>query len=673
MARSTHLNIALVGPNGSGKTSLLESMAFVTEATTRKGRVGDGNTVGDNATEARDRNMSTEVSAATLAHDGCKITVLDCPGSAELGQEARNVLPGVDLAIVVVEPVVERMIAAGPVLHFLDAIAVPHMVFVNKMDRSEQRYRDLLDALREVSSRPVVPHHYAIGRGDDLVGYIDLVTEQAYHYNPGAPSDAIELPPDHQDREQAARAEMLETLADFDDDLLEMLLEDQEPPAEQILKNMQKTLGADQVVPVYMGVAEKDMGVRRLMDVISAEAPVPGKTAERLGIGAEGPALVQILKTYHQPHSGKLSLARVWRGEVTDGMTLGGMRVSGLFELLGGQTTPVSSAPAGAVVGLGRLEDAQTGQCLANGSGDATDGPAAPEVAKPMFAFAIQPKNRSDEVKLSAALAKLREEDPSLVVEQNPELHETLIWGQGEVHLGITLARLANKHKVEVDVAPPQTPYRETIKKPGHGHGRHKKQSGGHGQFGDVKIDIKPLARGEGFVFTNKIVGGAVPKQYIPAVETGAREFMARGPLGFPVVDVAVTLVDGQFHSVDSSEMAFKTAAALALREGLPGCKPVLLEPVLNVRIAVPSAYTSKVLSLITTKRGQVLGYDAKPGWHGWDQVEANLPQAEMHDLIINLRSLSQGVGFFEWDYDHMQEMPQKEAQAVVAQRQAAE
>jgi elongation factor G len=662
-------NVALVGPNGTGKTTLLESLLFVTGRINRKGKAGEGNTVGDASTEARERQMSTEVNAATTAYDGTTLTILDCPGSIEFAQEARNALLGADAAVVVVEPVLERMITVSPLLKFLDAHQIPHLIFINKMDRSEVRYRDLLQALRDLSDRPVIPHQYAIGRGDELLGYIDLVTEQAYTYNASAPSDRIDLPEEYREREQAARTEMLETLADFDDDLMEMLLDEREPPADDIMRHLRNSLGADQIVPVFMGVAERDMGVRRLLEALLKETPEPGVTAARVGVDPTGPTLVQVLKTYHLPHSGKLSLARVWAGEVKDVMTLGGMRVGGVYRMFGAQHENVGTASAGEIVGLGRLDDARTGQTLTNGAGAAPELPVAESTA-PMYAFAVHADNRNDEVKLSGAIAKLIDEDPSLRFEQDPELQESVLWGQGEMHLRVAMDRLRSKYNIGVHGRPPQTPYRETIRKSTQSHGRHKKQSGGHGQFGDVKLEIRPRSRGEGFEFVDKIVGGAVPRQYIPAVEAGAKDYLRRGPLGFPVVDVSVTLYDGQFHSVDSSELAFKMATALALKEGLTKCEPVLLEPILAVDISVPSEVTSKALQLVTQKRGQILGYDAKDGWSGWDQISAHIPQAEMHDLIVNLRSLSQGIAFFSWTYDHLNPVPDKHAESVVAHRQ---
>jgi elongation factor G len=663
-------NVAIVGPNGTGKTTLLESLLFVAGAIPRKGKAGEGNTVGDASPEARERQMSTEVNAATIEHEGIVLTFLDCPGTIDFAQEVRNVLLGVDAAVVVVEPVLERMITVSPLLKFLDAHQIPHLIFINKMDRSEVAYRDLLQSLRDLSDRPVIPHQYAIGRADTLVGYIDLVTEEAHSYNDGAPSALIALPEEYREREQAARTEMLETLADFDDDLMEMLLEEQEPPAEDILRHMQKTLGADQVVPVFMGVADRDMGVRRLLEALVRETPPPAVTAARVGVDPSGDTLVQVLKNYHLPHAGKLCLARVWAGEVKDGMTLAGMRVGGVYRMFGGQHNNVPSAGAGEIIGLGRLEEAKTGQTLGNGAGPAPVELPVAEPLPPMYAFALRAENRNDEVKLSGAIGKLVDEDPSLRFEQDPELQQSLLWGQGEMHLRVALDRMRTKYHIAVEGRPPHTAYRETIRRSAQSHGRHKKQSGGHGQFGDVKIEIRPRQRGEGFEFVDKIVGGAVPRQYIPAVEAGAREFLHRGPLGFPVVDVSVTLFDGQFHSVDSSEIAFRMATALALRDGLKSCEPVLLEPILAVEISVPTEYTSRALQLVSQKRGQILGYDTKDGWSGWDLISAHIPQAEIHDLIVSLRSLSQGVAFFDWRYDHLNPVPEKLAETVVAHRQ---
>jgi elongation factor G len=320
----------------------------------------------------------------------------------------------------------------------------------------------------------------------------------------------------------------------------------------------------------------------------------------------------------------------------------------------------------GDIVALGRLEGLGTGVTLSNGTNNAIELPGA-EAIPPVYALAIAPENRQDEVKLSQALSKLLEEDPSLHWEQHGDTHEVILWGQGEIHLQVALDRLRRKYNLPMSTHLPQVPYKETIRSSTNVHGRYKHQSGGHGAFGDVYLDIKPLARGEGFYFHETIVGGVVPKQYIPGVETGVREYLAHGPLGFPVVDVDVTLTDGSHHSVDSSEQAFKQAARIAMTEGMNKCNPVLLEPVLSITVSVPTEFTSRALQLVSGRRGQILGYESVDSWKAWDNVSAYLPQAEMHDFIIELRSLTMGVGFFNWQYDHLQEVPDRLVNNILA------
>jgi elongation factor G len=332
---------------------------------------------------------------------------------------------------------------------------------------------------------------------------------------------------------------------------------------------------------------------------------------------------------------------------------------------MGAQQTKVDAAGAGDVVGIGRLDKVATGDTLTLEGANAAALPRAPSVP-PVYAFAVRAEKREDEVKVSGALSKLQQEDPSVALEHNQDTHEAVLWGQGEMHLKVSLDRLKNKYGLSLTTARPHVAYKEAIRKPTQQHARHKKQSGGHGQFGDVVVDIKPLPRGGGFEFHNAVVGGSVPRQYVPAVEAGVREYLPHGPLGFPVVDVSVTLLDGKYHAVDSSEMAFKTAGRMAMQEGMPNCNPVLLEPIYHVAISVPNSFTANVQRLITGRRGQVLGYEPKPGWHGWDEVGAQLPQAEMHDMIIELRSLTLGVGSYEFKFDHLQELSGRLADEVV-------
>jgi elongation factor G len=665
--KSGSRNVAIVGPYLSGKTTLLESLLFVTGAISRKGSVKDSNTVGDSAAESRDRHMSVEVSAASTEYNGIRFTFIDCPGSVEFAQETYNALMGVDAAIVVCEPIRDRVLTLAPLFKFLDDWEIPHLVFVNKMDRANIHVLETLHALKAVSSRPLVAHQYPIMNGEQLTGFIDMVSEQAYQYHPGAPADPIPFPESLKEEEHTARAEMLEALANFDDHLLEELLEDIEPPQEEILKDLKMELGADLVVPVFFGVAEQDYGVRPLLEALLREAPEPETTAERRLKNLKGDTpLAQVLKTYYTPQGGKLSLVRVWRGKLTDGIVLNGIRTGGIYRLMGQQQQSVNQVSAGEIVALSRLEGIKTGDTISIDQQSAIKLPKAVEL-EPVYALAITPEKRNDEVKLSSAITKLLEEDCSLAWEQHGDTHEVILWGQGEIHLQVALDRLRRKYNLPMTTHLPQVPYKETIRKTvASVHGRYKHQSGGHGQFGDVFLDIKPLPRGTGFNFNETIVGGVVPKQYIPGVEMGVREFLTHGPLGFPLVDLAVTLTNGSYHNVDSSEQAFKQAARLAMQTGIPQAEPTLLEPILRVEVTTPSEFTSKVLQLLSGRRGQILGYEGRNDWQGWDNVSAYLPQAEMQNFIVELRSLTLGVGSFHWEYDHLQEVPEKLAERVI-------
>ena len=653
-------NVAIVGPYGSGKTTLLESILLVTGTTTRKGSIKDGNTVSDSSPEAKERQMSVEVSAATTTYQDMQFTWLDCPGSIEFAEETYNALVGAGAAVIVCEAAVDRVLTLTPLLKFLDDWEIPHLVFINKMDRTKNDFADVLQALKSVSSRPLVPQQYPICQGESLVGFIDLVTEQAYQYHAGSPADPIPLPGDLRDEEQVTRQEMLETLADFDDHLLEELMEEIEPPREEIVQDLKQELGADLIVPVFFGVAEQDYGVRPLLDALVKEAPAPALTAERRGLTPSDASetIVQVLKTYFTQQGGRLSLARIWQGTLTEGMALNGIRPGGIYRLLGQQQQPLQVAVEGEIVAIGRLEGIPTGETLSTGKMPKPLPKVEP--LEPVYGLAIAPANRKDEVKLSAALGKLVEEDPSLRWEQQADTKEVILWGQGEIHLQVAIARLNRKYGLPMITQLPQIPYKETIRQSTKIHGRYKHQTGGHGAFGDVYLEIKPVERGSGFAFHETIVGGVVPKQYIPGVETGVREFLTQGPLGFPVVDIQVTLTDGSYHNVDSSEQAFKQAARIAMTEGMSKCEPILLEPILSVLVSAPSEFTSRVLPLISGRRGQILGYEPRADWKGWDQITAYLPQAEMHNFIVELRSLTLGVGNFTWQYEHLQEVPEK-------------
>jgi len=661
---------ALIGPYLSGKTTLLEALLHAAGGTSRRGSVRDGNSVGDHTPEARARQMSTETNVASANFLGDPWTILDCPGSVELLYEAQGALLASDVAVVVVEPEAERALTISPLLRFLDRHKIPHMIFINKMDTANARVRDVLAALQSVSERPLVLRQVPLrGPDSEITGYVDLVSERAYRYRPGQPSDLIQLPDNFWDEERSTRTNLIEKLADFDDALLEQLLEDIEPPKEEIYRHLTRTLSEVQVMPVFVGSALADWGVRRLWKALRHETPSPQVTAERFGVATEGEPLAQVIKTYNLPHTGKLSLARVWRGTISEGMVLNGTRVAGLLRLTGAQQEKIPSVHAGEIVGLTRMEDIQTGAVLTP-SGKAEPF-VRPERPQPVFGLAIHSERRQDDVKLTGAIGRLIEEDPTIELEQNADTQEMVLWGQGDIHLQIALDRLRNRNNLAVSGKPAATPYKESIRHGAQQHSRFKRQSGGHGQFADVTVEVKSLPRGSGFTFTDSVVGGAIPRNYIPAVEEGVVEALRRGPLGFPVIDVAVNLITGQFHSVDSSDQAFHTAGRQAVQEALPKCEPILLEPIDLVEISVPNAFTARVQRLVSGRRGQILGYDAKPDWPGWDVVSAHMPQSELHDLIVELRSLTLGVGSFAHHFDHMQEMTGRPMEKVLAMRSA--
>lgn len=664
--------IAIVGPYGSGKTSLLESLLHATGATTRKGAVSAGNTVGDSSAEARARQMSTEPNAAVIQWLGDSYAFVDCPGSIEFLADTQNALAACDAAIVVTEPDPLKALMLQPYLKALEAAGVPRMIFVNKIDKAKCRIRDLLESLQPMSAAPLVLRQVPIRDDGQVTGFVDLATERAYHYRDHAPSEAIALPEDLAEREKQARYQMLEQLADHDDHLMEELLSDIEPPTDEVFADLVKETGAGQIVPVLMGSAEHDNGIRRLLKALRHDVPDVKATAARLGVSGQDAAYV--LKTAHSPQ-GKLSLVRVLAGTIKDGATVvrgdgADARIGGVFTPFGDKMTKTGFGAAGDLVALGRLDPVQTGDTLSTVKSDFAVPRTAP--AEPVHALAIQVADRKDEVKLTSALHKLAEEDPSLSVRHDAETHELVLSGQGEIHLKVAMDRLASKFGLKVTSRPPRVPYRETIRKATIQHARHKKQSGGHGQFADITVDIRPLSRGEGFQFEDKVTGGAVPRQYIPSVERGAREALEKGALGFPVVDVAVALTDGKYHDVDSSNEAFIIAARQALHEALPNCAPVLLEPVMAVEIAVPSGATAAVNGMVSSRRGHILGFDAREGWSGWDVVRAEIPQSELQSLIVELRSATQGVGGYTARFDHLAELTGRPAETALAQMRAA-
>jgi len=666
-----------VGPFQSGKTTLLEAILARTGAIQRQGTVDAGTTVGDSSKEARHHKMSVELTVATTAFMGDSYTFLDCPGSVEFAHDMRAVLPAIDAAVVVCEADERKAAQLQLILRELEDAKIPRFLFLNKIDKIDKDMRECLKLLQPASRAPLLMRQIPIFKNEIITGFIDLALERAYVYREHAPSEVITLDGDALTSQKDARFTMLETLADHDDELMEQLLADIPPPRDRVFDDLAKELRDGVACPVLMGVATRTNGILRLLKALRHEAPGVAATAKRLGVKANGEAVGAVLKTFHTTHGGKLSVARVLNGQIGDGVTLSSPteeagRVSGVSKLLGQSTEKRGPAGAGETVAFGKLEKAETGDTLSSGK---QPHPAVAAV-KPypgVLAIAISAKERKDDVKLGLALTKLIEEDPSLTVINNPEAQEMVIWGQGEMHLRVATERLAERFGIAIERRRPTVGYRETIKRPIQQRGRHKKQSGGHGQFGDVVLDIKPLPRNSGFVFEDKITGGVVPRNYIPSVEEGIIDAMKHGPLGFPVVDIAVALVDGSYHAVDSSDMAFRIAGRVGITEALPQCQPVLLEPIHMVEIACPSDTSTKINAILSGRRGQILGFDTREGWEGWDMVRAMMPETEIGDLIIEVRSATAGVGSFTFKFDHMAELTGKPAEQIVAAKRAAE
>jgi elongation factor G len=669
--------IALVGPYLSGKTTLLEAILARTGAIGRQGSMAAANTVGDASAEARHHGMSVELNAATVDFLGDSFTFLDCPGSIEFQADAANALTACDAAVVVCEPDEKKVPALQLILKQLEDRGIPRFLFLNKIDSFEAQVRDILPILQPASSKPLVLRQIPIWENGVASGFIDLALERAFVYRAQANAEVIEIPVGVKERESEARFKMLEQLADYDDELMEQLLSDVQPTREKVFGDLVKEVQEGLIVPVLLGSAENGNGILRLLKALRHEAPFVERTAKRLKL-ENAKSAGQVLKTMYTAHGGKISLVRVLAGEFGEGTIAQGARAeeraASAFSLLGQEAKKRGPGKPGDTLALGRLEKILTGETISADKGGITQV-KAPEPPEAVFGVAIGVKDRKDEVKLTGALGRLMEEDPSLKLQHAKDTHQMVLWGQGEMHLRVALERLKRKYGVEAESKPRQVPYKETIRRPVEIRGRHKKQSGGHGQFGDVVLDIKPLPRGTGFQFAEKITGGVVPRQFIPSVEIGVSDYLQRGPLGgFPVVDVSVTLIDGSYHSVDSSDMAFRQAGRIGMAEGMPKCSPVLLEPIMEVEIAIPNEATARINGMIPQRRGQILGFDAREGWPGWDVVRAQIPESEMGDLIVELRSATAGVGTFSAKFHHLAELTGRLADNVLAaHKEAAE
>jgi elongation factor G len=645
-------------------------MLFASGTTDRQGSVGAGTSIGDSSAEARSRGGSTDTNLYNFTYLGDKFAIIDAPGSIGFSADAARGIAAADVAIVVVDPDPSRAALAAPALRMLDEQGIPHILFVNRIDQAHGRIRDLLTALQPMSVSPLIARQIPIREGDKVTGFVDVALERAFHYVPGKPSEQIALPDDLADREAEARTHLLEQLADHDDALLEQLLMDEVPEPGTIFADLKRETGNNLGVSVLFGSAENGWGVRRLLKALRHEAPGPESTANRLGV--ESPALYAF-KISHGGSVGRLAMARALGGAIHESSDFNSSsdhsgRLGALFSVQGDKTAKVSEAQDGDIVAVAKADGVRAGDWLGS---SALPQPIELSLPSRNCALAIEPADRKDDVRLSGALARILEEDPSLSLEQDESSHEMRLRGVNDEHLKTTLAKLKRRYGVEVKHHAPSIGYRESIRRPVTMKGRHKKQSGGHGQFGDVIIEVRPLGRGDGFNFDEKIHGGAIPKQWIPAVEQGVRDAMGKGPLGFPVVDVAVTLIDGSYHSVDSSELAFRLAGRIAMQEALAQAAAHLLEPVQKLVLVTPAASSSRVSSAVASRRGQMLGMGPRDGWTGWDRIEALIPESELDGLEAELRSLSQGLASYEAEFDHLAELNGHLAEKVMKQHVA--
>jgi len=628
-----------MGPGGAGKTTLMEARVHASGGSKRQGSVDAGTSLGDGTPEARTRRQSTEMNFAELTFLGDRFSVVDTPGSVHFAHDAARLLAAVDLALVVIDSDPERAQFAQSALRALEAAGTPHAIFVNKIDTGRGRVRDLLAALQPMSAAPLVARQIPIREGDAVTGFVDLALERAYAYRHAAASEPITIPAEIAEREHEARFHMLEQLSEHDDALLEALVNDLTPPPAQVFADLKAELAANQIVPVFFGSAANGFGVRRLLKALRHDTPPPEVAGKRVK------AAIHPIKVSNAAAVGRLVFARLF-GDAPAGATV--------FAVHGGESHKTEAA-RGMIAGLAKWDGPELGAAIAAGP----------------VAVSVQPADRKDDVRVSGALQKLIEEDCGLSSSRDAAGH-MMLHGQSDEHLRLALDRLKRRYGVDVQATAPPVGYREGIRKPAAQHSRHKKQSGGHGQFADVAIEVTPLKPGDGFRFENKVTGGAVPKQYIPAVEHGCRDACEKGPLGFPVVDVGVAVTDGLAHSVDSSDLAFRIAGRMAMADALKSAHPYLLEPVASVRVFTPASATARLTSAIAARRGQILGFDARPGWHQWDVIEAHLPEAEVVALAAEARAASQGLAQIEWTHDHLAELNGKAADEVVARATAA-
>jgi elongation factor G len=688
-------NVALVGHGGSGKTTLAEAMLLCSGAVSRVGKTDDGTAVLDFEPEEHSHHMSTSLGLAALEWRGYKINVLDCPGYADFVPEALASLAVADIAIVVVSAVDGVEVQTEVLWKAAAELRIPRLVFLNKLDRERSDFSSALQQVQKAFGAGIAPLELPIGQEHSFSGVVDLLTDTAFTYDPGKHSaTAGPIPAEIAEREHAEHDAMVEGIVVADDDLTGRYLEGEEISTEELAKTLAKGVVASQVFPVVCGSAASLIGVDRLLDAICdvgpsplerppARAHAPGSDqVVEVPCDPAGSPLAQVFKTVADPYVGKISLFRVTSGTIRPDAVLynprtkAEERLHALFTLRGKEQLPLTEVAAGDIGAVAKLSSTNTADTLTPRNMPVeTDQASAgwlAELSAPVLSVAIRPKSKADEDKLMTALHRLQEEDPSLSVRRDDETHQTVLSGTGETHLAISMERLARKFGVAVEIEDLVTPYRETVTSTAEAEGKYKKQTGGHGQFGVASLRIEPMERGSGFEFVDNIVGGVIPRQYIPAVQKGAEEALSEGgAFGWPVVDVRVTCFDGKSHPVDSSELSFKMAGALAVREALAKASPVVLEPLSLLEVTVPDAYQGDVLGDLNSRRGRVQGTET--AGTGESLITALVPTAEIVRYAIDLRSLTGGRGRFKARHSHYEVMPSNFWDKVRRERAGAE
>ena len=656
--------ITIVGPSQSGKTSLMESILNVCKQIHNKGHVKKNSTLSDHLAEEHELSMSISMGISNAQFMDEEYTFIDCPGSSEFINEFLQAARISDLSIIVIEPLKEKILSLVPYFYYLNKMNIPHILFINKVDSFNFDIKELLGIIQEYSPCPLVIRQIPMREGDKIIGAADVIHERAYMYEKDKPSQIVKIPEQLSSTRVEIREKVLETLADFDDALMEKIIEDVPTSTEEVYENLKKDIASNKIVEILTGSAENETGIRRLMKTIRHDCPSHEETIKRNGLKiTNNTSCVQVFKTNFIPHRGKQSIARVWSGELEEGGSLqNSIRLQNLFSLKGKEFVKIPKAKAGDIIGLSRIESINTGDLISDEEKEIKKAHNLPIPPQPIYPKAIRTIKREDDVKLSESLKEILETDSSYAIERNTVTQQLLIWGQGEIHLRVALNKLKNNYNIETKEEKISFAFHETIQGSVSDHiTTHKKQSGGAGQYARVVIDVKPLPRGEYFKFENKIVGGVIPKTYIPSVEKGCKECMQKGPLGFPVMDVQVTLKDGKTHDVDSNSNSFHIAGIKALRETLGNCKPILLEPYHKVRFLIPSQDINNIYTLVTSKRGMIKDNQPKEGWMGFEVLEAEIPGCEIFNLIIEVKGLTEGLGSFEHEFERMKTVQNKQ------------